>query len=251
MEVHQHTHTPRKKWTHYFWEFLMLFLAVFCGFLAENQREHMIEHKREKKFIASLVYDLRQDTAALSKSLEEVAYSQSLQDSVLLFLNDYTPQDYLPPSFKYNITWSLNRFSIVFNEVTAMQLKNAGNLRLIRNQETIRKISTYWTQQGNTMIGIERYLEYRNRCREFNEKLFDFAEFELAEDSLIKMPERGMKIIRKDPALWAEFKNNFAHCRITTGSVFYLLNKQLEFCNELIQILVQEYHLSERTPLEK
>ena len=35
MEVHQHTHTPRKKWTHYFWEFLMLFLAVFCGFLAE------------------------------------------------------------------------------------------------------------------------------------------------------------------------------------------------------------------------
>ena len=30
MEVHAHTHTPRKKWTHYFWEFLMLFLAVFC-----------------------------------------------------------------------------------------------------------------------------------------------------------------------------------------------------------------------------
>jgi len=43
MEVHAHTHTARKKWTHYFWEFLMLFLAVFCGFLAENQREHMIE----------------------------------------------------------------------------------------------------------------------------------------------------------------------------------------------------------------
>ncbi len=40
MEVHAHTHTARKKWTHYFWEFLMLFLAVFCGFLAENQREH-------------------------------------------------------------------------------------------------------------------------------------------------------------------------------------------------------------------
>ena len=44
MEVHAHTHTARKKWTHYFWEFIMLFLAVFCGFLAENQREHIIEH---------------------------------------------------------------------------------------------------------------------------------------------------------------------------------------------------------------
>ena len=52
MEIHHHAHGSdpdsstssghrgRKKWTHYFWEFLMLFLAVFCGFLAENQREH-------------------------------------------------------------------------------------------------------------------------------------------------------------------------------------------------------------------
>ena len=54
MEVHAHTHTARKKWTHYFWEFLMLFIAVFCGFLAENQREHMVEHQREKQFMLSL-----------------------------------------------------------------------------------------------------------------------------------------------------------------------------------------------------
>jgi len=43
MEVHTHTHSPRKKWAHYFWEFLMLFLAVFCGFLAEYKLEHTIE----------------------------------------------------------------------------------------------------------------------------------------------------------------------------------------------------------------
>ena len=48
MEVHQHTHTPRKKWTHYFWEFFMLFLAVTLGFFVENQREHYIEGQREK-----------------------------------------------------------------------------------------------------------------------------------------------------------------------------------------------------------
>lgn len=52
MEVHHHpiaigSHTARKKWTHYFWEFLMLFLAVFCGFLAEYQLKHKIEKDRE------------------------------------------------------------------------------------------------------------------------------------------------------------------------------------------------------------
>lgn len=37
MEVHHHTHPShgKKTWKEYFWEFLMLFLAVFCGFLAE------------------------------------------------------------------------------------------------------------------------------------------------------------------------------------------------------------------------
>ena len=39
MEIHAHSHTPRKKWTHYFREFLMLFPAVFCGFLAEYHLE--------------------------------------------------------------------------------------------------------------------------------------------------------------------------------------------------------------------
>jgi len=63
MEVHAHTHTPRKKWTHYFWEFLMLFLAVFAGFLAENQREHIVEHGREKQYMQSLYSDVKKDTA--------------------------------------------------------------------------------------------------------------------------------------------------------------------------------------------
>jgi len=65
MEVHHHSHTARKKWTHFLWEFLMLFLAVFCGFLAENQREHYVEHQREKQFMKSLTEDLERDTLEL------------------------------------------------------------------------------------------------------------------------------------------------------------------------------------------
>jgi len=37
MEVHHHSHAKRKKWTQYLWEFLMLFVAVFCGFLEEKK----------------------------------------------------------------------------------------------------------------------------------------------------------------------------------------------------------------------
>src|ERR1041385_1902744 len=69
MEVHQHTHTERKKFTHYLWEFLMLFLAVFCGFLAENFREHQIEKERGKQYIISLYQDLKTDTIRLDEML--------------------------------------------------------------------------------------------------------------------------------------------------------------------------------------
>jgi hypothetical protein len=67
MEVHHHAHTERKKWTHYLWEFLMLFLAVTLGFFVENQREHLVEHQREKQFVQSLFNDIKADTANLDR----------------------------------------------------------------------------------------------------------------------------------------------------------------------------------------
>src|SRR5688572_4871251 len=71
MEVHSHTHTQRKKWTHYFWEFVMLFFAVFAGFLAENQREHIIEKKRAQKFLKSMLVDVRTNIQNLDSLLNQ------------------------------------------------------------------------------------------------------------------------------------------------------------------------------------
>jgi hypothetical protein len=68
MEVHAHTHTERKKWIHYLWEFLMLFLAVYLRiFLAENQREHYVERQREKIYIHHFLDDLANDTLVFSQ----------------------------------------------------------------------------------------------------------------------------------------------------------------------------------------
>ena len=47
----------------------MLFLAVFAGFLAENQREHIVEHQRAKIFAANLYKELQKDTANLNSHI--------------------------------------------------------------------------------------------------------------------------------------------------------------------------------------
>ena len=88
MEVHAHTHTPRKKWTHYFWEFLMLFLAVFCGFLAEYQLEHIIEKDRETKYMRSMVEDLKLDTTELTDHIRLRIERDVLIDSLIFLLTE-------------------------------------------------------------------------------------------------------------------------------------------------------------------
>ena len=88
MEVHTHTHTSRKKWTHYFWEFLMLFLAVFCGFLAEYQLEHYIEKQRAKDFARSLHRDLVSDTAIFNLNVERLKICTNKIDTLVSILSN-------------------------------------------------------------------------------------------------------------------------------------------------------------------
>src|SRR6186997_3074674 len=69
MEVHHHSHSSRKKWMHYFWEFLMLFLAVFAGFLAENQREHYVEDQRAHQLAKNLYKEIYADSIAVQQKI--------------------------------------------------------------------------------------------------------------------------------------------------------------------------------------
>ena len=125
MEVHAHSHTQRNKWTHYLWEFLMLFLAVFCGFLAENQREHLVEHQREKQYIKNLLRDLIHDTVELSqniKSRERRRISaDSLIDELSFPISNETQNSIYKNANRLN---SLQVFN--YSNSTIQQLKNSG-----------------------------------------------------------------------------------------------------------------------------
>ena len=142
MEVHAHTHTPRKKWTHYFWEFLMLFLAVFCGFFAENQREHMIEHKREKQYIRSLMQDIGKDTANVTFWSSRYYKILTHCDSVLVNFTEFAKNESTIAAENYSrVIFGFPDFS--YTDHTMQQLRNAGGLRLIRNQTAIDSIIVY------------------------------------------------------------------------------------------------------------
>ena len=59
MEVHHPHHTHKaKKLNEHLVEFLMLFLAVTLGFLAENLREVYVEKERSHELVNTLVKKL-------------------------------------------------------------------------------------------------------------------------------------------------------------------------------------------------
>ena len=144
MEIHAHTHTARKKWTHYLWEFLMLFLAVFCGFLAEYQLEHTIEHQREKKFIRSLSSDLEADISRLQTIIQLRNERAPLLDSFIALLNSKDALQHSNDLYYYN-SFATRGVAFRFTPVdgTMQQLKNAGNLRLVRKSYISDSIISY------------------------------------------------------------------------------------------------------------
>jgi hypothetical protein len=143
MEVHAHTHTERKKWTHYLWEFLMLFLAVFCGFLAENQREHFIEHQREKIFMKSMLKDLAADTSTFSGMIDTYTIARNHVDSLIWLLNKNHDLNNIAHDLYKHEVWIHSYYKLVYSDRTIVQLKNSGNFRLIRNQAVSDMILEY------------------------------------------------------------------------------------------------------------
>jgi hypothetical protein len=135
MEVHAHSHTERKKFTHYLWEFLMLFLAVFCGFLAENFREHQVEKSRGEQYIKSFYEDLRTDTTRLNNLIaydeEKITALKTMYDCYDTVLQNWKATECMGLLIKH----SRSNRGFVLTDRTLKQLANAGGYRLLNNRE--------------------------------------------------------------------------------------------------------------------
>ncbi|HEY9662299.1 MAG TPA: hypothetical protein V6C65_27920, partial [Allocoleopsis sp.] len=127
MEIHHHSR-PGNRWTHYAWEFIMLFLAVFCGFLAENIREHTVDHKRARQFASSLLNDLQEDSSALEIAIEAGRHKIAAIDSLVEQIE--RPRKEWQDTLIYRYEGLSGRVRpFVNNSGTYDQMKSSGSLR--------------------------------------------------------------------------------------------------------------------------
>jgi hypothetical protein len=171
MEVHAHSHTERKKWTHYFWEFLMLFFAVTLGFFVENKREHYIEQTRVKEFARSLAADIARDTGNMTYIIERIKIQIKNTDSLTTYLKSHkTPRNI--DLFTLTI---LDRYPAYrWSRSTLEQIKNSGSLRYF-DDSMVQYISSYDALSRHMDEDHRNDEEMANRATASRDKIVDIS----------------------------------------------------------------------------
>ena len=233
----------------------MLFLAVFCGFLAEYQLEHMIEKQREKQYMESLSRDLRADTAMLNTGIARKNARINAIDSVFMFF--YSNKDVQKITVKFLKTLRRTSFDqrLTRNSITINQLKNSGGMRLIRNKEVADSISTY-------DFNCERYDLYNEQY--ITNQQLDFRHLEkmvmASELSPWYIQNTTLGVVGNIPDSIVisvnlgglnEYLNLLMQIKAFARQEIVNFEQLRNNGVNLIMLIRKEYHLSERTPLEK
>ena len=254
MEVHHHSHNSRKKWTHYFWEFLMLFLAVTLGFFVENQREHFIEHQRAQIYAASMKANLQADTSELKQIVHRGTYAASYLDTFLLLLSTNDIEQI--PSGKlywYGLFGGYLR-GFQSNDATFQQMKSSGSLRYFSNSTLEQHISNYDQLMRSMQMLTEVDQPVQLEVRKLRAKIFDFKYNNAANSIVRKAVYENFNqlvidsFIYTNPALLTFDKtiiNEYAElCRSRNlRPQLKNANDALVLANEIIAQLTKQYHL--------
>ena len=253
MEIHHHTHssanshgsTAKKKWSHYFWEFLMLFLAVFCGFLAEYQLEHKIEKDREKQFIKSMVSDLENDVRTLDELVKGEKIAVALLDTLIYLLNDPGRARSEGDALYFAARMGPRSNPFANNSRTFDQLKNSGSFRLIRKAEASNMIMGYYTQFSTVRLLENNYNYEFDNYKKVGAKIMDAGVLrrQEADNGTILRSNDNPSLLVYDRSTLNEFAFHALQMNGSRRGKIQLLVQLKNAGHELIAYLQNKYHL--------
>ena len=247
MEVHHHTHAShgKKNWKSYFWEFLMLFLAVFCGFLAEYQLEHKIERDRELQFIKSLTTDLQDDAKSLNAMIVQEHQGIKSLDTLIDLLNNPQFAKQHGDGLYYVARIGPRTIPFANNSRTFDQLKNSGGFRLIRKTEASNNIMGYYNQFSLIRLMEDNYNHEFDNFKKIAAKILDPAILrrQEADNGNIERSTDNPSLRTYDIEMLKEMAFHTLHMNGTRRSRVLLFEKLKASAEELTVYLKKEYHL--------
>ena len=242
MEVHHHSQTDHsKKWTHYLFDFLMLFLAVTAGFIVENKREHYVEQKRVKQFSKQLLSDLRFDSVLFENRKRNIQSMQKGFDSLQYLLTaktNATDKEVLEILLPLAFAFDVPAVTTTYN-----QMKATGSLRYIENPELVTHLQDYYDILLPRSIKItEASLVYfSEHVNPFYLRHLRIQDFDPFNDSLIN---KNPLIVNRSSETDQELANIMGGYRALLRIQTITMNEPaLKKIQETIPVLRKEYDL--------
>lgn len=142
----------------------MLFFAVFCGFIAENLREHEVEEAKGKMYVVSLIEDLAADTTNLNMVLLQYDTLNLRMDTLINYFH-LLGTGFNDTLFR-NITAVLGFPDFIYTDRTMQQLKNSGGMQLIHSKAAADGIVRYDSKVHDLDIDVASLNDIfnSNRC---------------------------------------------------------------------------------------
>jgi hypothetical protein len=249
MEVHHHPdlHHKKKNWKEYLLEFLMIFLAVTLGFFAETIRESISEKHREKDYIVGLINNVQNDISELSGLISRNDLELRGIDSVMkISKNNFTNISVQDSIFFYSMRYTLSLHIFEFNDITLVQLRNAGGYSLIKTNQVADSIALY--ESKNTEIKLQErfltdyYVQTWNAVKQifdvtFYNRFYDFYETKK------QIPSDINVLISKNKESIDLLYNNFWTFSIVLRGYNNLLKEHLIYLKRFLAFLKKNYDL--------
>jgi hypothetical protein len=243
MEVHHHPELPhgeKKRFKEYVLEFLMIFLAVTMGFIAENIREHLSDNSKENEYITGMIKNLEVDTTRLNHVISENRKQANGFDSLRGVSKNNLLQVAVQDSL-YLLTskylWYTNDF--INDDITLTQLRNSGGYRLIKSNDVLDSIA-----------------EYESRIKDINDEYNGFAAslekarqdailvFDLNTGHTFRLhPTSTPVLITTDKEKISKYYNSCWYALLGLSGYDQMLEDHLKYSTRLIAYLKKVYDI--------
>jgi hypothetical protein len=199
-------HNPRKRLIDYFFDFFMLFLAVTLGFFVNSLNENLSDRQQEKQYMASLVTDLKIDTAEIQSIHSSISKQIAAIDSLMHILENKYQNNFINNFYYYSFKYLNSAVFHTCSDRTISQLKSAGGLRLIQKKGESDRIVRYYSSSDNVDYNTEYCLKEYNKLLDSEKEIFDFGVLRRHKiDSLRYLTD--LKLLIDDPLRLNHFYN--------------------------------------------
>lgn len=226
---------------YYFFEFILIFVAVAAGAWVENLREDFQTRDKENRLMYSLVEDLQMDTTEIGAQIKALKARLSGMDSIVdeIYSKDAKFLDVTKlQRLQYN--YVLPVAIVGNNDRTKTQIESIGH-DIISNEKIITNVLDYWDLKKDLSFNNIRYQDYWWESRKLAYQLFDSRYIFRVNGVLGVLPEA--KFLPHTESQIIQYSNWVSNMQgLLEGVYIPNLEKQSKSATELIMLITEEYN---------